>query len=157
MSSAERMRRLRARQRIAGELVFVRQDWSLFLDPTRLPQKAGCSMSELRALVLKEIVDNGLDPGGTVTLEQVDLDTWAITDDGPDSSRPDRHPVLPQPTAGQLQAPTPTDARHDRQRAARRLGCRGRVRWAAWVESRGRRYEVVTDRTTGASRAVPAP
>ena len=83
MSSAERMRRLRARQRIAGELVFVRQDWSLFLDPTRLPQKAGCSMGELRALVLKEIVDNGLDPGGTVTLEQVDLDTWAITDDGP--------------------------------------------------------------------------
>ena len=50
MSSAERMRRLRARKRIAGELVFVRQDWTLFLDPTRLPQKAGCSTSELRAL-----------------------------------------------------------------------------------------------------------
>ena len=158
MSSAERMRRLRARQRIAGELVFVRQDWSLFLDPTRLPQKAGCSMSELRALVLKEIVDNGLDPGGTVTLEQVDLDTWAITDDGPGLDRdqiatlfsPNRplasSKLLRRPTRGMI-------GNGLRVVSGAAIASGGQL----WVESRGRRYEVVTDRATGASRAVPAP
>ena len=53
MSSAERVRRHRARKKIAAqaeELTFVRHDWALFLDPYRLPQKAGCpSKSGARA------------------------------------------------------------------------------------------------------------
>ena len=85
-SSAERVRRHRARKKIAAqleELTFVRRDWALFLDPYRLPQKAGCRADQMRALALKELVDNGLDHAANVTLEQIDKDTWSVADDGP--------------------------------------------------------------------------
>jgi hypothetical protein len=77
-SSAERVRRHRARKKIAAELeelIFVRRDWALFLDPYRLPQKAGCRADQMRSLALKELVDNGLDHAANVTLEQIDNDT----------------------------------------------------------------------------------
>ena len=60
-SVAERKRKQRARDK---ELLYSRDDWQLFLNPAELPQKAGCHPSELRAVVLKELVDNSLDSGG---------------------------------------------------------------------------------------------
>src|SRR3954454_12547514 len=86
-SAAERQRRRRARLKAARELEFVREDWALFLHPDRLPQKAGCSRDRVRAMVLKEVVDNALDAGAVATLAQVDPDTWIVTDDGPGLDR----------------------------------------------------------------------
>ena len=86
LSSAERVRRHRARKKIAAqldELTFVRRDWTLFLDPYRLPQKAGCRADQMRSLALKELVDNGLDHAANVTLTQIDKSTWSVADDGP--------------------------------------------------------------------------
>jgi hypothetical protein len=62
-----------------------RADWKLFIDPSTLPQKAGCQPHELRRVVLKEIVDNALDNGAHVTIDRVDqgdLIGFVITDDG---------------------------------------------------------------------------
>ena len=73
---AERKRRQRARERA---LMFERDDWTLFLDPATLPQKAGCQPSDLRQIVLREVVDNALDAGAHVTLQQHE-DTWIIAD-----------------------------------------------------------------------------
>src|SRR6516165_12810710 len=64
-AAAERKRRQRARDR---ELLYSRDDWQLFLDPATLPQKAGCQPWQLRAAVLKEIVDNQLDATGKAEL-----------------------------------------------------------------------------------------
>ena len=85
-SSAERVRRHRARKKIAAqveEMTFIRHDWALFLDPYRLPQKAGCRSDQVRSLALKELVDNGLDHAANVALAQTDKDTWSVADDGP--------------------------------------------------------------------------
>ena len=85
MSVAERMRRMRARQREAAAfapLMFERADWHLFLDRATPPQKAGCQRHELGRLVVKELVDNALDTGAAVTLEQA-LGGYIVTDDGP--------------------------------------------------------------------------
>ena len=76
----ERKRQQRERDRAA--LLYERDDWQLFLDPATLPQKAGCQPSRLREIVLKEVVDNALDCGAGVTLQQVE-DVWIIADDGP--------------------------------------------------------------------------
>lgn len=77
--AAERKRQQRVRDR---ELRFIRDDWKVFVDPSGLPQKAGCQPHDLRPIVLRELVDNALDVGAHVTLERVG-DTWIITDDGP--------------------------------------------------------------------------
>src|SRR5690349_7750600 len=82
-----RKQRQRARERAAREIEFTRADWALFLHPDRLPQKAGCARDRLRAMVLKELVDNALDAGATATLAQTDPDTWIVTDDGPGLDR----------------------------------------------------------------------
>ncbi len=76
---AERKRQQRQRGRT---LLFERDDWRLFLDPATLPQKAGCQPSNLRRLVLRELVDNALDAGATATLRQEEA-AWCISDDGP--------------------------------------------------------------------------
>ncbi len=68
-TSAERKRQQRARD-AQRALLFERADWSLFLSPATLPQKAGCQPSDLRALVLREIVDNALDAGASATLHE---------------------------------------------------------------------------------------
>jgi hypothetical protein len=77
--AAERKRRQRERDRA---LMFERDDWSLFLDPATLPQKAGCQPKHLRQIVLRELVDNALDAGSHVTLEQIE-EIWIVADDGP--------------------------------------------------------------------------
>ncbi len=74
------MRRWRARRRAA--ILFARDDWQLFLDPETLPQKAGCQPAMLRRIILRELVDNALDAGANVTLDQ-DGDGWIVSDDGP--------------------------------------------------------------------------
>src|SRR6476620_730245 len=80
---AERQRRRRAKEAAAREIEFVRSDWALYLHPDRLPQKAGCSADRLRAMILKELVDNALDAGANVTIDQVRPDTLVVIDDGP--------------------------------------------------------------------------
>jgi hypothetical protein len=86
--AALRQRRRRARLAAAREVGFVRADWALFLHPDRLPQKAGCPKDRLRAMVLKELVDNGLDAGAGVTVERIDPDTWAWPTTAPASTAP---------------------------------------------------------------------
>ena len=89
--AAERMRRMRARRRETAAaqsdpLIFEREDWMLLLDPAKLPQRAGCLPNELGRVVLKELVDNALDTGATVTLNRADSEDmrgYTITDDGP--------------------------------------------------------------------------
>jgi hypothetical protein len=63
--AAECKRRQRARDKA---LLYSRDDWQLFLDLATLPQKAGCHPVELRAVVLKELVDNQLDETGAAKL-----------------------------------------------------------------------------------------
>jgi hypothetical protein len=86
-SAALRQRRHRARVAAVREIEFVRADWALFLHPDRLPQKAGCPRDRLRAMILKEVVDNALDAGADAALDQIDPDTWMVTDDGPGLDR----------------------------------------------------------------------
>jgi hypothetical protein len=62
--------------------MFERADWHLFLDPSTLPQKAGCQPHELGRIVLKELVDNALDTGAAVTLERAP-GGYVVADDGP--------------------------------------------------------------------------
>jgi hypothetical protein len=94
MSGAERVRQHRERQRLARAQppIFERADWSLFINPRTLSQKAGCQPAELRRLVLRELVDNALDAGAHVTLDRVD-DVWVVADDGPGLD-PDEVPSL---------------------------------------------------------------
>ena len=61
--AAERKRQQRARD----ALLFERDDWSLFLDPATLQQKAGCQPEDLRQIVLREVVDNALDAAKRVS------------------------------------------------------------------------------------------
>jgi hypothetical protein len=80
--AALRQRRHRAKLAAAREIEFVRADWALFLHPDRLPQKAGCPKAVLRAMILKELADNALDVGANIVVDQLDPDTWVVTDDG---------------------------------------------------------------------------
>jgi hypothetical protein len=80
--AALRQRRRRARLAVAHGLELVRAEWTLYVHPDRLPQKAGCPRDRLRAMILKELVDNALDEGAKVGVEQVDPDTWTVSDDG---------------------------------------------------------------------------
>jgi signal transduction histidine kinase len=66
-----------------GEVLkFERPDWSLFKTVEGLQQRAGVPKPQLRRLVVKELVDNGLDNGGAVKIETLP-DGYAIVDDGP--------------------------------------------------------------------------
>lgn len=56
----------------ATEFQFERPDWVLFRSVDTLSQKAGVPISQLRRLVLKELVDNALDAGGGVIVSAVD-------------------------------------------------------------------------------------
>ena len=114
---AERKRQQRARD-AQSALLFERADWSLFLSPATLPQKAGCQPSDLRALVLREIVDNALDAGARATLHEEGGGRYVITRRWP-RPRPSgcAAAVRGQPATGIEQAPAHAAARHARQRA----------------------------------------
>jgi hypothetical protein len=64
-------------------LKFERADWSLFRTVEGLQQRAGVPKRLLRRLVVKELVDNGLDNGGDVKIEPLPDNGYAIVDDGP--------------------------------------------------------------------------
>src|SRR4051794_32051721 len=83
-TAAERKRRQRALKASAHEVKFLREEWGLFLDPNRLPQKAGCPRDRLRQMALKELVDNALDASAAATLAQdrTNHNTWIVSDDG---------------------------------------------------------------------------
>jgi hypothetical protein len=79
-SPAERKRHQRARDR---ELLYSRDDWRLFLDSATLPQKAGCHPTEVRKVVLKELVDNQLGQTGEAELLWVEEQrAWEIRGPG---------------------------------------------------------------------------
>jgi hypothetical protein len=63
-------------------LKFERADWSLFRTVEGLQQRAGVPKRLLRRLVLKELVDNGLDNGGDVKIDKLPDGGYAIVDDG---------------------------------------------------------------------------
>ena len=64
-------------------LVFVREDWRLFLNLATLGQKAGVARHLIGALVIKELVDNALDAGAHVEVKEMDGGWMAVEDDGP--------------------------------------------------------------------------
>jgi DNA topoisomerase VI subunit B len=65
---------------------FIRHDWSIYV--SNLPQRAGVPLCDIRALVLKELVDNALDEvdrigrPGAVTLTQEGDHTYTVIDQG---------------------------------------------------------------------------
>jgi hypothetical protein len=65
---------------------FTRHDWSIYI--SNLPQRAGVPLSDIRALVLKELVDNALDEvdrigrPGAVALTQEGDHIYTVTDQG---------------------------------------------------------------------------
>lgn len=66
----------------SSEFKLERPDWVMFRSVGTLSQKAGVAAHKLRPLVIKELVDNALDAGANVRLDQVG-DKYVITDDGP--------------------------------------------------------------------------
>jgi hypothetical protein len=65
-------------------LKFERADWSLFRTVEGLQQKAGVPKQQLRRLVLKELVDNGLDLGARVDFGKLPKGAgYFVEDDGP--------------------------------------------------------------------------
>src|SRR3712207_5577463 len=148
--ATERKRRQRARIKADREIEFVRADWALFLHPDRLPQKAGCPRDRLRAMILKELVDNALDAGADAVLDQIDPDTWSVTDDGPGL---DREQVVrlfavnrPMTSTKLVRRPTRGAIGNGlRVVTGGVLASGGRLQ----VESRGARYLLDVDRGTG--------
>jgi hypothetical protein len=63
-------------------LKFERADWTAFRTIEGLQQKAGVPASLLRRLVLKELADNGLDTGASVTVGE-ERGGYFIDDSGP--------------------------------------------------------------------------
>jgi hypothetical protein len=62
-------------------LKFEREDWALFRTVEGLQQKAGVAKHDLARLVLKEIVDNALDEGAKVRIDECG-DGYFVEDDG---------------------------------------------------------------------------
>jgi hypothetical protein len=82
-AAAER-KRIERERRKAAPIIHETADWRLFLDPETLPQKAGCQPDDIGAVVLKELVDNALDAGASVTVRHAsETRLWIVTDTGP--------------------------------------------------------------------------
>jgi hypothetical protein len=64
-------------------LKFEREDWSLFRTIEGLQQRAGVPKKLLRRLVLKELVDNGIDIGAQVRVGELPDSGYFVEDDGP--------------------------------------------------------------------------
>jgi hypothetical protein len=60
-----------------------RPDWALFRTFDGLQQRAGVPARDLRALVLKELGDNGLDTGTKIEYGEIDGDRYFVEDAGP--------------------------------------------------------------------------
>jgi hypothetical protein len=65
-----------------GNLKFERADWTSFRTIEGLQQKAGVDQSKLRRLVLKELTDNALDTGTSVSVGEIS-GGYFVTDKGP--------------------------------------------------------------------------
>jgi hypothetical protein len=149
---ALRQQRHRARRAAAHQVEFIRADWASFLNPDRLPQKAGCPHGRLRGMILKEVTDNALDTGAAVVLERIDDDTWSVADQGSGLERAQvvRYFAVDRPMTSTKLVRRPL-------RGAIGNGLRlitGGVLasgGALWVESRGVRYRLDVDRVTGAT------
>jgi hypothetical protein len=63
-------------------LKFEREDWSLFRTVEGLQQRAGVPKDKLTRLVLKELIDNGLDEGAEVRIGQLPRGGYFVEDDG---------------------------------------------------------------------------
>jgi hypothetical protein len=63
-------------------LKFERADWTSFRTVEGLQQKAGVSADRLIRLVLKELTDNGLDTGASVSVGRLPNGGYFIEDDG---------------------------------------------------------------------------
>jgi Histidine kinase-, DNA gyrase B-, and HSP90-like ATPase len=158
-SSAERVRRHRLKKKLSAEaggtMLFTRPDWSLFLDPGRLPQKAGCDAGQVRAVALKELVDNALDAGANATLERVDADTWTVADDGAglDAAAIATLFAVDRPLTSSKLLRRPTrGAVGNGLRVV--TGAAIASGGALEVESRGRRFRIEVDRQTGGTEAT---
>jgi hypothetical protein len=86
-AAAERMRRMRARRRTGqastSPLIFERDDWRLLIEARTWPQKAGCEPDQVGRVIIKELVENGLDCGAENVTLTGDYGYCVITDDGP--------------------------------------------------------------------------
>lgn len=65
------------------DFTFEREDWTLFRSLSTLSQKAGVPVHLLPQLVLKELADNALDAGATVSVGQLPHGGCYVEDDGP--------------------------------------------------------------------------
>lgn len=59
------------------------EDWRDFMTWAGLPRRAGVSREDLKAVVVKELVDNGLDTGASITCGPVSGGGVYVHDDGP--------------------------------------------------------------------------
>jgi hypothetical protein len=83
-AAAERMRRMRERRKgavFAAPIIYERHDWRLFCDRLTLPQKAGCEPGQIGWVLMKELIDNGLDAGVDDVAIHGDARTFTVCDD----------------------------------------------------------------------------
>jgi hypothetical protein len=146
----ERKRRQRAKEKQVASIEFVRTDASLFLHPDRLSQKAGAPKHHLRRMAIKELVDNALDASPAAQLEEIDDDTFIVTDTGPG--------IDPEKVATMFSVTRPMMSSKLIRRPTRGMVGNGNrvVAGAAFasggtltVESRGVRQELSFDKATG--------
>jgi hypothetical protein len=63
-------------------LKFERADWSLFRTVEGLQQRAGVAKADLPKLIIKELADNGLDEGATVSFGRTPSGGYFVQDNG---------------------------------------------------------------------------
>jgi hypothetical protein len=139
-----------------GELAFEREDWTAFRTVEGLQRRAGTSMQQLAAVVVKELVDNALDAAGDCELE-LSEGVIAVGDDGEGIPGDDEQLAhifsmnRPQISSKYLRLPT---------RGALGNGLRVVVGAVAatggklFVTTRGRTVQILPDCMTGRSEAV---
>jgi hypothetical protein len=159
---AERMRRYRERQKagaapVAEPIHYERPDWRLFIDKRTLPQKAGCAVSQLGRVVLKELVDNALDAdAGDVTLTG-DAKSCVVSDNGPGIA-PFRLPQLfavNRPLISSKLKRTPTRGMLGNGLRVV-MGAVAALEGTITVTTRGRRYDLGVDTVTGETKVLAA-
>src|SRR4051812_33874509 len=64
------------------ELMYTREDWTLFRTLATLGQKAGVATATIPALVAKELADNALDATGGCRVGLLGKDGFFVEDDG---------------------------------------------------------------------------